>query len=82
VADIDHRDHATIELAIRDLKDQARAHFPSDKCPANSAWTMIAAITLNLAPLGDPDRPPEPARADRHSAPPIGPADFRATDPH
>ncbi len=28
-ADIDHRDHAQIELVIRDLKDQALAHFPS-----------------------------------------------------
>jgi Transposase DDE domain group 1 len=29
VADTDHRDHASIELAIRDLIDQALAHFPS-----------------------------------------------------
>jgi hypothetical protein len=28
IADIDHRDHATIELVIRDLKDQALAHSP------------------------------------------------------
>jgi hypothetical protein len=28
VADIDHRDHAQVELVIRDLKDQALAHFP------------------------------------------------------
>ena len=33
VADIDHRDHATIELTIRDLKDQALAHFPSGRTP-------------------------------------------------
>jgi hypothetical protein len=43
VADIDHRDHATIELVIRDLKDQALKHFPSGLYPANSAWTVIAA---------------------------------------
>ena len=28
VADIDHRDHATVELVIRDLKDQALATSP------------------------------------------------------
>ena len=48
IADIDHRDHATIELAIRDLKDQALAHFPSGQMHANSAWTVIAALAHNL----------------------------------
>ena len=48
-ADIDHRDHATIELTIRDLKDQALAHFPSGRYTANSAWTVIAALAHNLA---------------------------------
>jgi hypothetical protein len=48
-ADIDHRDHATIELTIRDLKDQALAHFPTGKFAANSAWTVIAALAHNLA---------------------------------
>ena len=27
--DADHRQHAQVELVIRDLKDQALAHFPS-----------------------------------------------------
>ena len=49
VADIDHRDHATIELVIRDLKDQALAHFPSGEFAANMAWTVIAALAHNLA---------------------------------
>ena len=49
VADIDHRDHASVELTIRDLKDQALRHFPSGKYTANSAWTVIAAIAHNLA---------------------------------
>jgi hypothetical protein len=48
-ADTDHRDHATIELTIRDLKDQALRHFPSGKYHANSAWTVIAALAHNLA---------------------------------
>jgi hypothetical protein len=48
VADTDHRDHATVELAIRDLLDQALAHFPSGQMHANSAWTVIAALAHNL----------------------------------
>ena len=68
-ADIDHRDHATIELAIRDLKDQALRHFPSGQMHANSAWTVIAAIAHNLGrwstQIGLPDRPVQTARARR-----------------
>ncbi len=37
-----------VELVIRDLKDQALAHFPSGQFHANSAWTVIAALTHNL----------------------------------
>lgn len=44
----EHRQHAVIELAIRDLKDQALAHFPSGKFTANAAWTVIAALAHNL----------------------------------
>jgi hypothetical protein len=69
VADIDHRDHATIELTIRDLKDQALAHFPTGKFAANSAWTVIAALAHNLARwttlIGLPNRPVQTATARR-----------------
>ena len=69
VADIDHRDHATIELVIRDLKDQALAHFPSGRFAANSAWTVIAALAHNLGrwatQIGLPDRPVQTARSRR-----------------
>jgi hypothetical protein len=44
----EHREHAVVELAIRDLKDQALKHFPSGKFLANAAWTVIAALTHNL----------------------------------
>jgi hypothetical protein len=44
----EHRQHAVVELAIRDLKDQALAHFPSGRFLANAAWTVIAALTHNL----------------------------------
>jgi hypothetical protein len=69
VADLDHRDHATIELVIRDLKDQALAHFPSGQMHANSAWTVIAALAHNLGrwatQIGQPDQPVQTARARR-----------------
>lgn len=49
VVEAEHRQHAVVELTIRDLKDQALAHFPSGQFNANSAWTVIAAIAHNLA---------------------------------
>ena len=49
VAEAEHRNHAVIELTIRDLKAGALAHFPSGNFSANSAWTQLAAITHNLA---------------------------------
>lgn len=68
-ADTDHRDHAEIELTIRDLKDQALAHFPSGQMHANSAWTVIAALAHNLARwttlIGLPDRTVQTARTRR-----------------
>jgi hypothetical protein len=47
--DAEHRQHAVIELVIRDLKAQALAHFPSGHYSANSAWTVIACLAHNLA---------------------------------
>ena len=44
----EHRQHAVVELSIRDLKDQGLAHFPSGKFNANGAWTVLAAIAHNL----------------------------------
>ena len=44
----EHRQHAVVELAIRDLKDQALAHFPSGHFYANAAWTVIACLAHNL----------------------------------
>jgi len=62
----EHREHATIELVIRDLVDQALAHFPSGRFNANAAWTVIAALAHNLHRwtelLGLPGRQPRRAR--------------------
>src|SRR5204863_6046678 len=48
LVEAEHRQHAVVELVIRDLKDQALAHFPSGHFHANSAWTVIAALAHNL----------------------------------
>ena len=47
--DVDHRAHAVVELAIRDLKEGSGwNHAPSGKFMANSAWLVIAALAHNL----------------------------------
>lgn len=47
--DADHRAHAVIELAIRDLKDGAGlAHCPSGRFYANSAWAVLTTVAHNL----------------------------------
>jgi len=69
IVEAEHRDHATVELVIRDLIDQALAHFPSGQFHANAAWTVIAALAHNLlcwtARLGLPDRTVRAARTAR-----------------
>lgn len=47
-ADRFHRQHAVVELAIRDLKDGGAEHIPSGHYPANAAWFACATIAHNL----------------------------------
>ena len=48
-ADRFHRDHAVVELAIRDLKDGAGLeHCPSGRFFANAAWLACAVLAHNL----------------------------------
>lgn len=48
-ADADHRAHAVIELAIRDLKDgSGLEHCPSGRFAANAAWVVLATVAHNL----------------------------------
>jgi len=65
----EHRQHARVELVIRDLKDQALAHFPSGKFNANAAWTVIGCLAHNLIRqtelLGAPGRVIQAARTVR-----------------
>jgi hypothetical protein len=44
----DHRAHAVVELAIRDLKAGGLAHVPSGKFTANAAWLALAVLAHNL----------------------------------
>jgi len=46
--DLEHRQHAVVELVIGDLKAQALAHFSSGNYSANSAWTVIVCLAHNL----------------------------------
>jgi hypothetical protein len=48
-ADRFHREHAVVELAIRELKDGGAAHIPSGHYAANAAWFGCAVIAHNLA---------------------------------
>lgn len=53
-----HRQHAVVELAIRDLKEGAGLeHVPSGNFSANSAWLQCAVLAHNLirwtATIGD-----------------------------
>ena len=49
-ADTYHRAHATVELAIRDLKENAGlSRCPSGRFPANGAWLACCVLAHNLA---------------------------------
>ena len=47
--DVDHRAHAVVELAIRDLKHGAGlSHCPSGNFQANAAWLVATMLAHNL----------------------------------
>ena len=47
-ADRFHRNHAIVELAIRELKDNGLEHCPSGSFAANGAWLACAVLAHNL----------------------------------
>jgi hypothetical protein len=80
--DADHRAHAVVELAIRDLKHGAGLnHCPSGVFNANAAWLLAATLAHNLIRwtqlLGAPDTPrlptPRPSAAAAHHPRPAHP---------
>ena len=51
----DHRRHAEIENAIRDLKyGVGLNHLPSGRFAANAAWLAIRVLAHNIWPVGRP----------------------------
>jgi hypothetical protein len=48
LVEAEHRDHAQIELVIRDLKDAGLAHVPSGRTYANMAWLVLATLAHNI----------------------------------
>jgi hypothetical protein len=53
-ADQFHREHAVVELAIRDLKEgTGAAHIPSGHYGANAAWFACAVLAHNLGTWTD-----------------------------
>jgi hypothetical protein len=75
IVEAEHRQNAVVELTIRDLKDQALAHFPSGQFNANSAWTVIACLAHHLARwtslIGSPGETPRTTRTLRRRLLPI-----------
>ena len=50
LVEADHRRHAQIELAIRDLKEGSGLnHAPSGRFFANAAWLLVSSLAHNLA---------------------------------
>ena len=47
-ADRFHRQHAIVELAIREFKDGGAEHIPSGHYSANAAWFACAVVAHNL----------------------------------
>lgn len=46
--DEQHRAHAVVELAIRELKAEGLAHCPSGHFHANGAWAVLATLAHNM----------------------------------
>ncbi len=77
----DHRRHAEIENAIRDLKyGVGLNHLPSGRFPANAAWLAVQVIAHNLVRwttrigLGEPGRPPRHSDGASSLSPDASPA--------
>jgi hypothetical protein len=55
-----HRQHAVVELVIRDAKEAGLEHIPSGNFSANGAWLCCAVLAHNLIRwtviIGDPQR--------------------------
>ena len=88
----DHRRHAEIENAIRDLKyGVGLNHLPSGRFAANAAWLAVQVMAHNLARWtarhragragGDHQDPPAAVLLPRRTAHPLGPSPHPASAP-
>ena len=66
LVEAEHRGHAVVELAIRDLKDQALAHFPSGQVPRQRRLDRDRRARAQPAALDHPDRTARHGHPDRH----------------
>ena len=84
-ADAYHRAHATVESAIRDLKQNAGlAHLPSGSFTANAAWPACAALTPgnpSCSPASTAGSPTGPPRAPTGSSKPSNAKDSATPTP-
>jgi hypothetical protein len=48
IVDAFHRQHAVVELTIRDVKEAGLEHIPSGNFSANGAWMCCAVLAHNL----------------------------------
>ena len=69
VADVDHRDHATIELVIRDLKDQVLCSLPLRPVRRQHGLDRDRRPGAQPRPLDNPDRPAHRAGPNRPRPP-------------
>jgi len=78
VVDSEHRQDAQVELVIRDLKDQALAHFPSGALQRQRRLDRDRVPRAQPQPLDHPARPERPNTTGRRDD---APATVRTTRP-
>ena len=82
VVEAEHREHAVVELAIRDLKDQAPAPFPLRPVRRQQRLDRDRRTRAQPRAVDQPDRPAPRPHPDRRHPPAPAVPDPRATDPH
>jgi Transposase DDE domain group 1 len=81
IVEAEHRDHANVELEIRDLVDQALAHAPSGQFSAKRRVDGDRRDRAQPAPLDRTDRPPGHHHPPRAHQPSTDALDARPADP-
>jgi hypothetical protein len=82
LVDREHRQHAEVELAIRDLKDQALAHFPSGRFAGQLRLDGDRRARAQPPTLDRPARAQRPHPTYGPDDPPLAARDPRPPHPH